>query len=58
MIFITLGKIIEIQQIIKTLKNRIDGMTKNAEQRHEHGLKQQAEEIGYLLEMLENKIES
>lgn len=48
----------EIQQIIKTLKNRIDGMTKNAEQRHEHGLKQQAEEIGYLLEMLENRIES
>lgn len=48
----------EVQQIIKTLKNRIDGMAKNAEQRREHGLKQQAEEIGYLLEMLENKIES
>jgi len=48
----------EIQQIIKTLKNRIGGMVKNAEQSHEYGLKQQAEEIGYLLEMLENRIES
>jgi len=48
----------EVQQILKTLKNRIDGMVKNAEQRHEHSLKQQSEEIGYLLEMLENKIES
>ena len=48
----------EIQQIIKTLKNRIGGMAKNAEQSHEYWLKQQAEEIGYLLEMLENRIES
>jgi len=48
----------EIEQIVKTLKHRVDGMTKNAEQRGEHSLKQQSEEIGYLLEMLENKIES
>ena len=46
------------ESMTEILKNRIGGMAKNAEQSHEYGLKQQAEEIGYLLEMLENRIES
>ena len=47
----------EVQQILKALKHRAAGMVADAKQRHRPGLKQQAEEITYLLEMLEARLD-
>jgi|11BtaG_2_1085332.scaffolds.fasta_scaffold187333_2 hypothetical protein len=46
----------EAVQIMKTLTNRVDAMLRNAEFNNQPGLKQQLEEIGFLLEMLEPKL--
>ena len=46
----------EIAQILKTLKHRLRHMSVDAEARQRHGLKQQVEELGYLIEMLEKYI--
>jgi|11BtaG_2_1085332.scaffolds.fasta_scaffold59395_1 hypothetical protein len=43
----------EKEQIINAIKNRIKGMKAEAEMRHRPGLKQQAEELDHLVEMLE-----
>lgn len=44
------------EQIIKAMRNRIRGMEAEAKQRHRPGLKQQVEELGHLLDMLEKNI--
>ena len=46
------------EQILKTLKNRLNGMVVEATRRNRQGLKQQVEELGYLIEMLEKNIGS
>ena len=46
----------DTEKIIKTLKNRIGSMAVEANMRQRHGLKQQVEELGYLIEMLEKYI--
>ena len=46
----------EKEQIIKAMKNRISGMIEEAKTRQRPGLKQQAEELQHLLEMLEKRI--
>lgn len=46
----------EVEQIMKALKHRAESMKVEAEQRHRPGLKQQAEEISHLIEMLEKRI--
>lgn len=47
----------EVQQIIKTLKNRVNGLLEESKQRHRPGLKQQAEELSHLIEMLEVRLD-
>ena len=44
------------EQIIKAMRNRIQGMMEEAKIRQRPGLKQQAEELNHLLEMLEKKL--
>jgi len=44
------------EKIMKTLKHRIAGMANSEEMRNRPGLRQQVEEIGFLLEMLEPKL--
>jgi hypothetical protein len=46
----------EVQQIVKALKHRAAGMAEEAVRRGRPGLKQQAEEISHLLEMLEVRL--
>lgn len=46
----------EPYQIMKTLKNRIEAMLRNSEYKKQLALKQQLEEIGFLVEMLEPKL--
>ena len=41
---------------MKALKHRAESMKVEAERRNRPGLKQQAEEISYLIEMLEKRI--
>lgn len=48
----------EVEQIMKALKHRVAGIKLEAEQRHRPGLKQQAEEISHLIEMLEARIDT
>tara|TARA_R110000764_G_scaffold50237_1_gene110736 strand:+ start:120 stop:272 length:153 start_codon:yes stop_codon:yes gene_type:complete len=48
----------EVQQIIKALKHRAAGMAEEAKQRNRPGLKQQAEEISHLIDMLEMRIDT
>jgi len=48
----------EVQQIIKALKNRVTGLREEAKQRNRPGLKQQAEEISHLIEMLEARLDT
>lgn len=44
-------------KIFKTLKHRLRHMAIDADTRQRPGLKQQVEELGYLVEMLEKNIE-
>ena len=46
----------EIAQILKTLKHRLRHIAIDADNRQRQGLKQQVEELGYLIEMLEKNI--
>lgn len=46
----------ETEQIIKAMRNRIAGMIEEAKVRHRPGLKQQAEELSHLLDMLEKRV--
>ena len=46
----------EVQQIVKALKHRAAGMAEEAVRRGRPGLKQPAEEISHLLEMLEVRL--
>jgi len=46
----------EKEQILNAMKNRIKGMKAEAEMRHRPGLKQQAEELDHLVEMLERSL--
>lgn len=48
---------IEVQQIIKMMKNRANGMVEEAKNRNRPGLKQQAEEILHLIDMLEMRLD-
>lgn len=48
----------ELEQILKTLKHRLAGMLIEATSRNRQGLKQQVEELGYLIEMLEKNLGS
>ena len=48
----------EVQQIIKALKHRAASMAEEAKQRNRPGLKQQAEEISHLIDMLEMRIDT
>ena len=45
------------EQIIKTLKHRLNGMRTEAENLGRYGLKQRVEELGYLIDMLEKNID-
>lgn len=45
------------EQIIKAMKHRINSMIEEAKTRQRPGLKQQAEELHHLLEMLEKRID-
>tara|TARA_B100000780_G_scaffold49544_1_gene30735 strand:- start:1297 stop:1452 length:156 start_codon:yes stop_codon:yes gene_type:complete len=45
------------EQIIKTLKHRLNGMSTEAATLGRYGLKQKVEEIGYLIDMLEKNID-
>jgi hypothetical protein len=47
----------EVQQILKALKHRANGMLLEGQRRDRPGVKQQAEEIKYLLEMLEARLD-
>jgi vacuolar-type H+-ATPase subunit H len=47
---------IEVQQIIKMMKNRANGMVEEAKNRNRPGLKQ-AEEILHLIDMLEMRLD-
>jgi hypothetical protein len=46
----------EKEQIIKAMRNRIEGMLEEAKTRHRPGLRQQVEELAHLLDMLEQRI--
>jgi hypothetical protein len=48
----------EVQQILKAMKHRAAGMAAEAERRQRPGLKQQAEEISHLIEMLEARLDT
>jgi hypothetical protein len=47
----------EVQQVIKMMKNRANGMVEEAKNRNRPGLKQQAEEILHLIDMLEMRLD-
>ena len=47
----------EVEQILKAMKNRVSGMIEEAKIRQRPGNKQQLEEIQYLVEMLEVRLD-
>jgi ATP-dependent Zn protease len=46
----------ETEQILKAMRSRIRGMLEEAKRRQRSGLKQQAEELNLLLDMLEKRL--
>jgi len=47
----------EVEQILKAMKHRVSGMIEEAKIRQRPGNKQQLEEIQYLVEMLEVRLD-
>ena len=47
---------VEAEQIITAMKNRVKGLLAEAEMRKRHGLKQKIEELKHLIEMLERSL--
>ncbi len=47
----------EVQQILRAMKNRLDGLAAEAKQRQRFGNKQQMEELIQLVAMLEQRLD-
>ena len=47
---------VEKEQVIKAMKNRIKGLKEEAQMRQRPGLKQQVEELEHLIDMLERSL--